>query len=218
MDRGVRLHRGDNLEMLRAIPDGAAAAVITDPPYGINKADWDGEGLSDAVLDECFRICDGYCLFFYSNTALGNLLGRVKERGRDAWTLVWHRNNAMSLERRFAAQWTPIVCAFNGGLPFWGPDYFPCPLRRQDTIHPTPKPLEVMRWLVERACPRGGLVVDPYMGSGTTGVACVELGRRFAGAEINPDYYHEAAGRIARAVPRPPAMTSPRIERRRMLP
>ncbi|MGZ3299342.1 MAG: DNA-methyltransferase [Isosphaeraceae bacterium] len=63
-------------------------------------------------------------------------------------------------------------------------------------FHPTVKPLAVMEWLVRLACPAGGLVLDPFAGSGTTGIACQRLGRSFIGIEISEDYFKIAKQRI----------------------
>lgn len=63
--------------------------------------------------------------------------------------------------------------------------------------HPTVKPLELMRWLVRLLCPPGGLVLDPTVGSGTTGAAAVLEGCRFIGIELEPAYMEIAAARIA---------------------
>ena len=63
--------------------------------------------------------------------------------------------------------------------------------------HPTVKPLRLMRWLVRLACPEGGLVVDPFCGSGSTGCAAVLEGRRFIGVELGPGYAAIARARIA---------------------
>jgi hypothetical protein len=63
--------------------------------------------------------------------------------------------------------------------------------------HPTLKPLELMRWLVRLICPEGGLVLDPFMGSGTTGAAAAIEGRHFCGIELDESYLEIAAARIA---------------------
>lgn len=63
--------------------------------------------------------------------------------------------------------------------------------------HPSVKPLELMRWLVRLACPPGGLVLDPFMGSGTTGAAAKLEGRRFCGIEREATYLEIARARIA---------------------
>lgn len=64
--------------------------------------------------------------------------------------------------------------------------------------HPTQKPLAVMRWTLAELglC---GTVIDPFMGSGTTGVACAQLGRKFIGIEIEPKYFDIACRRIEQA-------------------
>jgi site-specific DNA-methyltransferase (adenine-specific) len=63
--------------------------------------------------------------------------------------------------------------------------------------HPTVKPIELMRWLVRLACPSGGLVLDPFCGSGSTGAAAVLEQRRFLGIELDPDSARVARARIA---------------------
>ena len=65
--------------------------------------------------------------------------------------------------------------------------------------HPCAKPIQAMLWAVERASLLGNLVLDPFMGSGTTGVACARLGRRFIGIEIEPRYFDIACRRIEEA-------------------
>ena len=76
---------------------------------------------------------------------------------------------------------------------------FPQKWRRQDQIHPTQKPVELMEWLVRSYCPEGGLVLDNCMGSGTTGVACVNTSRRFIGIEMDEKYFSLASERIKAA-------------------
>lgn len=66
-------------------------------------------------------------------------------------------------------------------------------VRRDGSLHPTQKPVAVMEWTLGFTA---GAVCDPFMGSGTTGVACMNLGRSFVGVEINPDYFDIACRRI----------------------
>ena len=66
--------------------------------------------------------------------------------------------------------------------------------------HPTVKPLALMRWLVRLIAPPGGLVLDPFMGSGTTGVACMQEGREFIGVECEPEYIAIAEARISHSL------------------
>jgi DNA modification methylase len=71
--------------------------------------------------------------------------------------------------------------------------------RGEGTTHPTQKPLSLMLWLVKLVCPPGGVCLDPFMGSGTTGVACQALGRGFVGIELDPAYFAIAQRRLSEA-------------------
>lgn len=68
-----------------------------------------------------------------------------------------------------------------------------------DAVHPCQKPLPVMEWIVSGVSDAGQVVVDPFMGSGTTGVACANLGRKFVGCEMDPKYFEIACERIRTA-------------------
>lgn len=74
--------------------------------------------------------------------------------------------------------------------------------RGEGNTHPTVKPIDLMRWLVRLVTPPGGLVLDPFAGSGSTGVAALREGFRFAGVELLPDHYEIALARIGAARPR----------------
>jgi site-specific DNA-methyltransferase (adenine-specific) len=122
------------------------------------------------------------------------------------WTLrsvvVWDKakGGAMGSYWRNNHEW---VCVFTKGKPRPLPhgSFFNTwkGVKPQGGKHPTEKPLGLIKYLVESA-PEGGVVFDPFMGSGTTGVACVEMGRRFIGIEINEKYFDIARKRIEEAV------------------
>jgi hypothetical protein len=69
--------------------------------------------------------------------------------------------------------------------------------RGEKAVHPTQKPVQLMQWCIDKIPDDGGYILDPFMGSGTTGVACVNLKRRFVGIEIDPDYFDIALSRLA---------------------
>lgn len=121
--------------------------------------------------------------------------------------IAWDKGNGARAPHKgyFRHQCEYVVWATRGLLPAATHDgpYPGCvqfPTLQADKHHITGKPTPLMRQLV-RCVPPGGLVLDPFAGSGTTGVACVETGRRFAGCELSSDYVRTARNRIASATP-----------------
>lgn len=200
------LYLGDCREILPTLPK--ADAVITDPPYGIlNLA---GEGSTPAVRKSPRQQGSG---------ALKNrLLNRADVRwdiAPDAYTLalvmaaapvqiVWGGNY-------FPLPPTRAVLVWDKDQPWenfsqvemaWTNLQRPAAIFRESATrgtpgkeHPTQKPISLMRWCVALA--KGcDSIVDPFMGSGTTGVAAVEAGREFIGCEIDPAYFDIACRRI----------------------
>lgn len=110
--------------------------------------------------------------------------------------------------------WQPIL--YYGRDPHQGrlvPDSRPnCNDVDLDTPHPCPKPLKQWTWLVQRASGAGELVLDPFMGSGTTGVACLQHGRRFVGIEIDPAYFDVACRRLETAHRQPRLFAEPALK------
>ncbi len=74
-----------------------------------------------------------------------------------------------------------------------------CGVKLTEISHATVKPLALMEWLVKMVCPESGICLDPLMGSGTTGVACMQTGRKFVGIEISEEYLEIAVRRMEEA-------------------
>jgi site-specific DNA-methyltransferase (adenine-specific)/modification methylase len=142
-----------------------------------------------------------------------NMLGRWHEVFDSAFDtfqfIVWHKTNPPPKLRRvgFLNSCELIVCCWDKGHT-WNftrqrdmHNFIESPIcsgneRTKDPVHPTQKPLRVLRRLLELATAPGDLVLDPFMGVGSTGVAAVELGRRFVGIEIDARYVEAARRRI----------------------
>ena len=195
-----RLILGDCRDVLPTL--GKVDAVLTDPPYGIGmdggnvgykgannfeKKHWD----SDVPHDVVSKI-----LGLNVPTILwgGNYFNVPPSRG---W-LIWDKGAGFKGRSYAEAElaWTSVDCNVRS-LSY-------DPLARGDyrgKLHPTMKPVQLMQWCLGFV--PSGVILDPFMGSGTTGVACVNLGRSFIGIERDPDYFDIACKRIDEAVRQP---------------
>lgn len=191
------LYLGDCREILPSL--GRVDAVVTDPPYGLG--DWNNRGsnagrpfnseitqawdvgISGADI-EAMRSASRHQIFWGANYYL-DFLPLSKQM------LVWNKGiqgmHFNDCEIAWCSQWREACRVF---------DLSPSGLEKQ---HPTQKPLALMTWCVDRLPKEASTVLDPYMGSGTTGVACVKVGRKFVGIEINPAYFDIACRRIEEA-------------------
>ena len=198
------LYLGDCLEVMKSIPDKSVDAVITDPPYGIadiwkggsshgwgvaslatpERNGWD-EKPDQVYFDEILRV--GKKVVIWG----GNYFELPTKRG---W-LVWNKPERGFTLSEAELAWTNIEMPMR---------VFDCRRSDPDRTHPTQKPLSLMKWCME-VCkiPSGATVLDPFMGSGTTGVACVQTGRNFIGIEIAPKYFDIAVKRIKDAQAQP---------------
>ena len=176
------------------LPDNHVRAIITDPPYGVDLEDWDSAMLTQAVLDECLRVSSGVVLWFGSAT---HLLKFAKYEPRPDRLLMWSPRFTLSKVAKdgLAYRYHPIAVwrVYKQKEIAWDvlDEMTEC---GNWWKHPATKPLALMRRFV-RAWGDGS-VLDPYMGSGTTGVACVLEGHRFIGVESDPHYYEIAQTRI----------------------
>ena len=184
----VTLYCGDCLEILPTLAPGSVDAVVTDPPYGIGiaekpvrqkheKLDWDNAPPSSRLLEMVRSSAPVQIMWG------GNYFDLPPTQG----FLVWDKEQP--------EEFSLSMCEYA-----WTNLSKPARLFKRRVVsykkhHPTQKPIELMQWCVEWAgMPHS--VFDPFMGSGTTGVACVRLGRRFIGIELEPKYYAIAKRRI----------------------
>ena len=205
------LYLGDCLEILPTLPK--VDAVITDPPYGIGfkyaSHDDTPEGYGAwlwSVIEAAERLCNPRSPVFVFQ-AMQNARRFVEWFPRE-WRLYAAAKNFVQM-RPTAMQYAfdPVVCWWTDGdgKP-WSAgtqsrDFYVADTASQvsnaanvEKGHPCPRPLDQMRVLVQQWA--NGTVLDPFMGSGTTGVACAQLGRKFIGIEIEPKYFDIACRRI----------------------
>lgn len=201
----VTLYLGD----WETLPSIRCDAVVTDPPYGIGLAcaihctkpsrpntyttapkygekQWDDERPSKAAMDAL--IASAPIVVIWGGNYFADIL--PPSRGWLYWSkmfenttnfshgeLAWTSAEIPLAEKRMSSK-----AETRGG---------------RDRIHPSQKPVGLMAWAMQRVkVPEGATVFDPYMGSGTTGIACIRTGRRFVGVERDPEHYADAVKRI----------------------
>jgi len=198
----IELHLGDCLEIMKSMPDKSVDAVITDPPYGVEIAGWDVAPTLDFV-NECMRIAKSTVIMF-SGASVRSVEEFVKLKADRM--LIW--------SPKFTLSHTQANGLFFRYHPIWAwrlprkVSSFNWDVLQDNTEagnwwkHSCTKPVTLMQKLVGIA-DEGSTVLDPFMGSGTTGVACVQTGRNFIGIEIDPTYFAIAERRIKEAQQQP---------------
>lgn len=180
------------------------------PDFGGDNRDQRGYGYWCSLwLLQCLRVTKpGGILTVSTDWRQLPTVTDVVQAGGWTWRgiLAWAKPDARPQFGRYRNACEFIVWATNGHRPVVGdclPGWWLLTTTRERN-HQTEKPLQVMRDLV-KACPPRGLVLDPFAGSGTTGVAALAEGRRFVGIEMSRDYCDVMAGRLAHAGNRPGA-------------
>ena len=210
---GVVLYLGDCREILPTL--GKVDAVVTDPPYGIGKARanpfsrgkltsrgkpvpirawepaaWDDEPIAADLL-EAIRAKASWQIIFGGNyyalppTSCWLIWDKLNTGDFADCEMAW--TNLPKAIRRLQYLWNGMIRA--NGEP------------RGD--HPTQKPIGVMKWCIQQLSDECRSILDPFMGSGTTGVAAVKLGREFIGIEMDTKYFDIACRRISAALKQP---------------
>lgn len=190
------LYLGDCLDILPTLPE--VDAVITDPPFGLGEKMQGGtwgakEGFKEMLTWDSAspEVDDLLLIAAHGRHAVmwgGNYFGLPPSRG---W-LVWDKSNAVPTMADVELAWTNLdrpAKRFRGTV------------GRVEFGHPTQKPLDLMKWTIQQVDFFGlaKTVFDPFMGSGTTGVAAVQMGRKFIGIEREPKYFEIAVRRIEQA-------------------
>lgn len=199
---------GDCLELMKELPDNSIDLVITDPPYGIGIAEWDI--FEPKILEECLRVLKpGHAIFMYfSQRRIAyvqpifekyfNLKNIIVERKKNMVCTTWDKNTLQ-------IQWEPIFFGMKEGdvyievnkrkfvIGLHG-DYIEATVPQSNfnglskKEHKCQKDIDVFKTLIRLQSNECDLVLDPYLGSGTTLRACRETNRNGTGFEINPDY------------------------------
>lgn len=210
------IYNVDCYEAIKFIPSKSIDLVLTDPPYGIGMSGgvisksgtsfgtspqstrlyddknnkWDEQTPSKEMFDELLRVGKKVIIF-------GGNYFTDKLPQSNHW-LVWDKTGEMQVQNPFSECeliWTNIQERNNVKKYFLRSQGFISDVK-DERVHPTQKPLELVKWIIEKYTNENDVVLDVFLGSGTTAVACKETGRNYIGFEIDENFYEIAKDRL----------------------
>ena len=212
----MQLFHGDCLELMKNIPDGSIDMILCDLPYGeVNRKSSGLRNLDKSVADNCSidfekliseykrTLKNGTVYLFCGTKQISLLTELLQNNGFSTRLGLWEKSNPSPMNgdkvwlsgAEFCVIGRQAKATFNRHCekPIWK---YPC---GRNKFHPTQKPTEMLEYLIESSTNPGETVLDNCMGSGSTGVACVNTGRNFIGIELDDKYYSVACKRIEAA-------------------
>lgn len=213
---------GDCLELMRNISDESIDAIITDPPYFLPANHYQTrkqfnrnfsdlsiiEGFYKGVFEQFRRVMkkDGTLYIFCDGQSYPLFYFHLYPFCRSVRPLIWDKKTSIN-GYTWRHQHELIIFAEM-------PEANPIPtgdgdilslnaVKVENRVHPAQKPLELIIKLIEKSTQEGAVILDPFMGSGTVGVACVKCNRNFIGYEIDSGYFEIAKQRIESEVSKP---------------
>src|SRR5690554_6188140 len=208
-DDNMWLMLGDCLERMKEIPDGSVDMILADPPYQKTQNKWDSVIPFDLMWGQLNRIIkpSGAVVLFGQNS-FSFKLGLSNEK-MFRYTLVWEKTKSGGFlnANRMPLQAHEDILVFYKKLPTYNPQfesgkpYTKKAVTNGDggnhgSLHPTQKPVALMEYLIKTYTNEGETVLDFACGSGSTGVAAVNTGRKFIGIEMDDGYFEIAKQRI----------------------
>jgi site-specific DNA-methyltransferase (adenine-specific) len=195
---GITIYHGDCREVLGCV---SGDAVVADPPYGIGldyASHDDSLELWFPLMNVVVPMMRRCAPFVVIPSCAINRLGWWYANHAPDWVIAWYKGSPGHAANIGFNDWEPHLVWGKPPAPMH--DHFQTVCGFNVDGHPCPKPTEWASWLVYRATTEGGMVVDPFMGSGTTLVAAKSLGRKAIGIEIEERYCEIAAKRLAQEV------------------
>ena len=222
-----QIYLGDANELIKKVPDKSVDLIVTDPPYETPDYNGKGSGLAVgrkayreirdhqlyegydlSILNEFVRVMKKINIYLWcSKDQIYKYLDYfVEKRGCNFEILIWAKSNPIPFcGRHFLKDKEYCLYFWETGVQLNttasnAKTVYLTPLNTADKKlydHPTIKPLEIIENLIEVSSCGGGLILDPFVGSGTTAVAAKILGRHYIGFEINPGFHQIAIDRLA---------------------
>ena len=199
---------GDCIDVMRAMPWASVDFILTDPPYLVNYRDRSGRRVAnddnDTWLKPAFRQMyrilrpDSLCVSFYGWNVSDAFMAAWREAGFDivGHIVFWKQYASRTRFLSYRHESAYLLAKGRPALPKTPvPDVLEFPYTG-NRLHPTQKPVQPLKTLIRAFTRPGGVVLDPFCGSGSTLAAAQELERRFIGIELDPVHHLTARHRL----------------------
>ena len=195
---------GNCLEVMKGIPDKSIDLILTDPPYGVNlkyesyndtEENW--FNLFTSIIPEFKRISK---MVIMPSCQISRLEWIYKNFPPD-WLICWYKGSVGCSAYVGFNDWEPLLVYGKIHTKLHDYLHYNPSIEFQDYDHPCPKPLGWAKYLIKSATNENNVVLDPFLGSGTTAVACKDLDRKYIGIEISEKYCEIARKRVERHIP-----------------
>ena len=218
----IDLRQGDCLEVMKDIPDKSIDLILTDPPFelethgGGNRKQWANihnrfiDNLSngfdyDVVFEEMLRVCKTpNILIFCSNKQISKIMTWFENKKLSVTLLCWHKEGYVPFANGKHMSDVEFIVYVRGKNSHWNNEL---PTKEKSKVlndnwrikwklHPTQKSIEILTHLLNLHSFKNDIVLDCFMGSGSTGIACLNTNRNFIGIELDENYFNIAKERI----------------------
>lgn len=216
------IYNDDCLNTLRNMPDNSIDAIVTDPPYlftekekitGLaaektifTEIEFMSHGYNPAILDECVRVMKSINITLFSSLKqLSMYFEYFKDKNCSCQILTWCKTNPSPLCGGTYLSDTEYILHFHEGdgeITFITDHYLTPTVKipKNDPLyHLTTKPINILKDLITAVSDEGDIILDPFMGSGSTAAACIETGRYFIGCELDAHYFNVCKMKISKA-------------------
>ena len=211
-----KIHLGDCLELMKDIPDKSIDMILTDIPYGKVSRTSNGlrnldKGKADAIdfnLDEIIiglcRVTKGSIYVFCAIKQVSSIRDLLIQNKMSTRLIIWEKSNPSPMNGDKI--WlSGVECCVYGKFPKATFNLhckntvlkYPC---GRSKIHPTQKPLKMFEDLILASSNEGDTILDPFIGSGTTAIACINTNRNFVGIEKDEHYFNLANERLKNTI------------------
>lgn len=221
----IEIFNGDCLEKLKDIPNKSIDLVVTDPPYefashggggcfGSKKREYHNQledaqitkGFNTEVLNELVRVMKKINIYLWCNkNQLRMYIDYFEDLGAVTDLITWHKTNPTpTCNNKYLSDTEYLLFFREKGVRVFGSyqtkkKFYVTPTNKADKDkykHPTCKPVDILQNLIVNSSQENDLILDPFMGSGSTGEACLNTNRNFIGIEIDKNHFETASERL----------------------